>query len=234
MPRGLRLGKSLLLSTYLCWLTVATWWTFRAYLGDVWWKPFTCFPGRFFWPDTGHAVNWYEWQGQFGGRDTDSSKAGSNYLTLGRGEHTTLPRSDEFQSLLACAGVRLATHRDEMRSIPLLMPEVICSLEDWLPRWKPGNRWSVWDGIKSMRRQCPARAVCGHVRALRVARSSGQRGVENVKGQREIHLVRQSFNFNGCSTICPAKKSMCLGPCRKSSKKFSNWLTLTQIISLKH
>ena len=64
-----------------------------------------------------------------------SSKPGRNHqgLEVGRG-HISLPRSDEFQSLLACARFKLATHRDETLSIPLLMPGTICSLEGWLPR----------------------------------------------------------------------------------------------------
>lgn len=45
-----------------------------------------------------------------------------------------LPCGNEFQSLLACARFKLATHGDETLSIPLLMPGGICFLEDWLPR----------------------------------------------------------------------------------------------------
>ena len=87
------------------------------------------------------------------------------------GGHISLPRSHEFQSLLTCARFKLATHRDETFSIPLFMAGVFCPLEAWLPRWKWRNGWSVWvglNGIKGMKGQGPARAMCSHVRELRV------------------------------------------------------------------
>lgn len=100
------------------------------------------------------------WQGHL------SSKPGRNHQGLEVGwRHISLPCSDEFQSLLACARFKLATHRDETLSILLLMPGVICSLEDWLPRWKQGNGWSLWDGlsrIKGTKGKCPDREMWGH------------------------------------------------------------------------
>lgn len=100
------------------------------------------------------------WQGHL------SFKPGRNHqgLEIGK-EYISLPCSDEFQSLLACARFKLATHRDEMLSIPLLMPGMICSLKDCLPRWKRGNEQLLWDGlnrIKGMKDKYPVREMCRH------------------------------------------------------------------------
>lgn len=82
------------------------------------------------------------WQGHL------SSQPGRNNQGLGvEREYISLPCGDEFQSLLACARFKLATHRDETLSILFLTPGVICLLEDCLPRGKRGNERSLWDGL---------------------------------------------------------------------------------------
>lgn len=91
--------------------------------------------GAFLWP----ALKWAIHSEKRLGRCIP--EAGRSSMASGWGGEGTLlyPCRDESQSRLPCARFKLATHRDETRSIPFLKPGVICPLEDRLPRWKQGD-----------------------------------------------------------------------------------------------
>lgn len=81
------------------------------------------------------SVNRSHWEGAYPNRAEALWPQGREGRTRKRGRvHTAFPCSDESESRLPCARFKLATHGDERHSIPLLMPGVICPLEDWLPR----------------------------------------------------------------------------------------------------
>ena len=81
-------------------------------------------------------------------------------------------------------------------------------------------RWLKWD--KMYERPVPReRNLCEEAESP--VKLQVHRGAQNLKGQKGLHLVRPSVSFSSCNTICSAKKSVCLGPCKTFLLGASFW-----------